>query len=60
MKSDIGLQPVASLVDWISLGATGRMLVLLASSAGRWSGSKDGRLVEASLDTLKMFQKVKI
>ena len=46
MKSDIGLHPVASPVDRISLGATGRMLVWLASSAGRWSGSKGGRLAE--------------
>ena len=52
MKSDIGLQPVASPVDRMSLGATGRMLVLLASSAGRWFGSKGGRPVEASLDIL--------
>ena len=52
IKSDIGLQQVADLVDRISLGATGRMLVLLGSSAGRWSGSKGGRPAEVSLDTL--------
>ena len=52
MKSDIGLQAVASPVDRISLGATGRMVVLIASSAGRWSGSKGGRPAEASLDTV--------
>ena len=59
MKSDIGLHPVASLVDRMSLGAIGRMLVWLASSADRWFGSKGGRPAEASLDTLQMFQKVK-
>ena len=52
MKSDIGLQPVAGPVDQTLMGATGRMLVLLASSAGRWSGSKGGPPAEASLDTL--------
>ena len=57
MKSDIGLPPVASPVNRMSLGTTDRMLVLLASSAGRWPGSKGGRSAEASLDTLKCFKK---
>ena len=51
-KSNIGLQPVAYPVDRISLGASGRMLVLLASSSGRWPGNKGGRPAEASLVTL--------
>ena len=52
MKSDIGLRPVAGPVDQTLIGATGRMLVLLASSADRWTSSKGGRPAEASLDTL--------
>ena len=51
-KVTLCIMPVARPVDRILLELTGRILVLLASSAGRWSGSKGGRPAEASLDTL--------
>ena len=48
-KVTLCILPVARPVDRILLGLTSRMLVLLVSSAGRWSGRKGGQLDEANL-----------
>ena len=48
-KVTLCILPIARPVDRILLGLTSRMLVLLASSAGRCSSSKGGRPAEASM-----------